>query len=123
MRSAPGTLDLLTHQKQNSLRELLIAAVAQCGRTEPCADLERLAAAAPIECLPEAASLHRVSGTVLRGLDGVAGVPEAVRVALDGQRVASSLHHLLIAGVLITLFSLERLVAQFTGKKVVPSWH
>ena len=30
---------------------------------------------------------------------------------------------ILIAGVLITLFSIERLVAQFTGKKVVPSWH
>jgi len=30
---------------------------------------------------------------------------------------------ILIAGVLITLFSIERLIAQFTGKKVVPSWH
>lgn len=30
---------------------------------------------------------------------------------------------ILIAGILITLFSIERLIAQFTGKKVVPSWH
>jgi TRAP-type transport system small permease protein len=30
---------------------------------------------------------------------------------------------ILIAGVLITLFSIERLLAQFTGKKVVASWH
>lgn len=30
---------------------------------------------------------------------------------------------ILIAGVLIALFSIERLIAQFTGKKVVPSWH
>ena len=30
---------------------------------------------------------------------------------------------ILIAGVLITLFSIERLWAQFTHKKVVPSWH
>src|SRR5450830_423117 len=28
----------------------------------------------------------------------------------------------LFAGVLITLFSLEHLAAQFTGRKVVPSW-
>lgn len=30
---------------------------------------------------------------------------------------------ILIAGVLITLFSIEHLIAQFTGKKVAPSWH
>lgn len=30
---------------------------------------------------------------------------------------------ILIAGVLISLFSIEHLIAQFTGKKVVPSWH
>ena len=29
----------------------------------------------------------------------------------------------LIAGVLITLFSIEHLIAQFTGKEVAPSWH
>jgi len=29
----------------------------------------------------------------------------------------------LIAGVLITLFSIEHLIALFTGKEVVPSWH
>ncbi len=29
----------------------------------------------------------------------------------------------LMSGVLITLFSIEHLSAQFTGKKVVPSWH
>jgi len=29
----------------------------------------------------------------------------------------------MIAGVLITLFSLEHLVALFTGHEVVPSWH
>ncbi|MFC5522483.1 TRAP transporter small permease [Polaromonas jejuensis] len=30
---------------------------------------------------------------------------------------------ILIAGVLIALFSIEHLLAQFTGKEVVPSWH
>ena len=29
----------------------------------------------------------------------------------------------IIAGVLITLFSVEHLIAQFTGKEVTPSWH
>ncbi len=29
----------------------------------------------------------------------------------------------LAAGVLITLFSIEHIVAQFTGHEVVPSWH
>jgi TRAP-type C4-dicarboxylate transport system permease small subunit len=29
----------------------------------------------------------------------------------------------LVAGVLITMFSLEHLIAQFTGHEVVPSWH
>ncbi|HEY2257857.1 MAG TPA: TRAP transporter small permease [Variovorax sp.] len=29
----------------------------------------------------------------------------------------------MMAGVLITLFSLEHLIAQFTGHEVVPSWH
>jgi TRAP-type C4-dicarboxylate transport system permease small subunit len=29
----------------------------------------------------------------------------------------------LVAGLLITLFSLEHMLAQFTGDQVVPSWH
>ncbi len=29
----------------------------------------------------------------------------------------------MIAGVLITLFSIEHMIAQFTEKEVVPSWH
>jgi TRAP-type C4-dicarboxylate transport system permease small subunit len=40
------------------------------------------------------------------------GISEAVRYV-----------PVLIAGVLITLFSLEHLIAQFTGHEVVPSWH
>jgi TRAP-type C4-dicarboxylate transport system permease small subunit len=40
------------------------------------------------------------------------GISEAIRYA-----------PVAIAGVLITLFSLEHLIALFTGKEVVPSWH
>jgi TRAP-type C4-dicarboxylate transport system permease small subunit len=30
---------------------------------------------------------------------------------------------IMIGGVLIVLFSIEHLIAQFTGQEVVPSWH
>jgi TRAP-type transport system small permease protein len=40
------------------------------------------------------------------------GISEAVRYA-----------PVMIAGVLITLFSIEHLIALFGGKEVVPSWH
>ena len=40
------------------------------------------------------------------------GISEAIRYA-----------PVLIAGVLITLFSIEHLIALFSGKEVVPSWH
>jgi len=40
------------------------------------------------------------------------GISEAVRYV-----------PILIAGMLITLFSIEHLLAQYSGKKVVPSWH
>ena len=40
------------------------------------------------------------------------GISESIRYA-----------PILIAGVLITLFSIEHLIALFSGKEVVPSWH
>ena len=40
------------------------------------------------------------------------GISEAVRYV-----------PVLISGVLIVLFSIEHLLAQFSGEKVVPSWH
>ena len=40
------------------------------------------------------------------------GISEAIRYA-----------PVMIAGVLITLFSIEHLIALFSGKEVVPSWH
>jgi TRAP-type transport system small permease protein len=40
------------------------------------------------------------------------GLSEAVRYA-----------PVLAAGVLIALFSIEHLIAQFTGQEVIPSWH
>jgi TRAP-type transport system small permease protein len=42
----------------------------------------------------------------------ILGIPEATRYVPP-----------MIAGVLIVLFSVEHLIAMFTKKKVVPSWH
>ena len=63
----------------------------------------------------------------------------AVALIAGGYEMALSTHHdtiptlgisestryvpVLIAGVLITLFSIEHLIAQFTGKEVHSSWH
>jgi TRAP-type C4-dicarboxylate transport system permease small subunit len=63
----------------------------------------------------------------------------AIALFAGGAEMAVSTHHdtiptlglsesvryvpVLIAGVLITLFSLEHVVAQFTGHEVIPSWH
>lgn len=42
----------------------------------------------------------------------ILGIPEATRYVPP-----------IIAGVLIILFSIEHLIAMFTGEEVVPSWH
>jgi len=54
----------------------------------------------PLHLLPEAAELHRVAGTVRRGLVGIDDVPDQVLIELDGIRQASSLRHLVTMGAL-----------------------
>ena len=69
----------------------------------------------------------------------IAGIAFAVALFAGGAEMASSTRGstiptlgiseairylpILIAGVLITLFSIEHLIALFTGKEVIPSWH
>ncbi|WP_213956207.1 MULTISPECIES: TRAP transporter small permease [unclassified Variovorax] len=69
----------------------------------------------------------------------VLSIAFAVALFLGAGEMAVSTHHdtiptlgisesyrylpVMIAGVLITLFSLEHMVAQFTEEEVVPSWH
>jgi hypothetical protein len=91
---------MMSRRERAALRSVLIAATAAAGRRETPAELAALVAEAPITALPAAASLHRVGGSVLRGLEGVAGVPDPVREELGGLRRWSLLHHLLICSAL-----------------------
>lgn len=90
----------LDRRERTALRSLLVKATAEAGRAGDRAQLEQLVSDAPIDALPQAAALHRVSGSVLRGVEGVSGVPCDVRARLAALRQQSSLHHLLITGAL-----------------------
>jgi hypothetical protein len=100
MDCSAAPLDALTRPQRHVLRDLLVAATAQAGNPPGGRDLAGLVMAAPIAALPAAAALHRVSGTVLRGLDGVDGVPDHVRAELARRRDAAALNHLLVVGAL-----------------------
>lgn len=99
MNLSNGGLDTLTSADRIALRTLLIRATAAAGYPSA-TELDDLVRAAPISELPAAAQLHRVAGTVLRGLQGATGVPCEVREALASQRQQSSLHHILAVGAL-----------------------
>ncbi len=103
MDSSAPLLDALRRPQRWALRLALIKATALAGNEVTDADraeLTSLLARAPIEALPEAAAMHRVSGTVLRGLEGIAGVPDAVRAALAARRDQSMMRHLIVVGAL-----------------------
>jgi hypothetical protein len=93
-----GGLEALTRGERAALRAVLVRATAAAGRGRDGAELDRLTAAAPMQQLPAAAALHRVGGTVLRGLDGVDGVPPDVRAALTVMRQQAALSHLVVVG-------------------------
>src|SRR4029079_9305367 len=99
MDSSAPLLDSLRRPQRWALRLVLITAAAVAGSPVTDADRDELAslvARAPIDALPEAAAMHRVSGTVLRGLDGIPGVPDTVRAALAVRRDQSAMNHLLV---------------------------
>jgi hypothetical protein len=100
MTRAPEPLEALARPQRRALRTLLIKATAAAGWTPDGGALDPLVRAAPLGALPSAAALHRLSGTVLRGLDGAAGVPVAVRQQLEARRLRSSFHHLVVVGAL-----------------------
>ena len=100
MPSDATNLDQLDRRERAALRSLLIEATAAPGRGADRARLEQLARDAPIEALSQAAALHRVSGSVLRGIEGLRGIPDDVLGNLAALRQQSALHHLLITGVL-----------------------
>ncbi len=96
-------LDELTRAEKRSLRDLLVqATIAAAHDADPtrCAAIERLVASAPIEALPAAARLHRLSGTVWRGLLPVTGVPDEVRKELGEARQVTAMRHLMMIAAL-----------------------
>jgi hypothetical protein len=114
MNQAAAGLDRLTRRGADALRALLVEATAVAGRPRRDGELERLVGAAPVEVLPAAAALHRVAGTVLRGLDGIDGVPPDVRATLAALRHHATLRHLLITS------ALDRIGRAFDGAAL--SW-
>lgn len=108
-----GTADLgaLERKQQRALVALLSRTTARAsGRGEISIDVDDQL----IGLLPHAARIHRVSGTVERGLDGVDGVPEGVGGALASAREASALRHL------VTIGALEQIRRSFEAADV--SW-
>ncbi len=93
-------LDTLTRAERRALRTLLVRATAAADRPRTGDKLAQLARDAPVRSLPAAAAVHRVSGSVLRGLEGVDGVPETVRAELAAVGERSALHHLVVVGAL-----------------------
>lgn len=96
---ALDTLAALPRARRAALRDLLVTATADDeGRRR--AQVGHLAATAPIHALPAAALLHRVSGSVRRGVDGVPGVPAEVLAQLEAEEHGAAFHHLVVVGAL-----------------------
>lgn len=95
-----GEVASLSHAEQRRLRALLVHTVAAADDPRRRAAVSEAVRDAPIAALPWAADLHRVSGTVLRGLEGVGSVPKTVTDLLTAQRNTISLHHLLFVAEL-----------------------
>ncbi|MEP1125054.1 MAG: nucleotidyltransferase family protein [Ilumatobacter sp.] len=87
-------LAALSRREAGSLIDLLVGSVRAYGLDDRRDDLSRLIARAPVELLPEAAALHRVSGVVLESLHGVPGVPESTLESLAGRRRLARVNHL-----------------------------
>jgi hypothetical protein len=109
MDRATGGPDTMTRHEREALRGVLVAATAAAGRDQRDGRLVDLVGVAPLGRLPAMAALHRVGGTVLRGLEGIDGVPGDVREDLTRLRQRAALNHLLVAG------GLSQIAAAFDG--------
>jgi hypothetical protein len=97
---SPPQVAPVARSERRALRDLLLAATASAGRSVADPRLPGLVASAPIDALPEAAELHRVSGCVHQALCGVPGVPDSVMDALAAARHAAARVHLGFSGAL-----------------------
>ncbi len=112
---------------------LLVVSVAMFGATAGVRDAGHIGLDSLVKALPDAVQFW------CKALVHVLIMVFALALLLGGWLMAVSTHSstiptlgiseamryvpVLVAGVLITLFSIEHLSAQFTGKKVTPSWH
>ena len=112
---------------------LLVVSVAMFGATAGVRDAGHIGLDSLVKALPAAVQFW------CKALVHVLIMVFALALLLGGWLMAVSTHSstiptlgiseamryvpVLVAGVLITLFSIEHLAAQFTGKKVNPSWH
>jgi TRAP-type C4-dicarboxylate transport system permease small subunit len=112
---------------------LLVISVAMFGASAGVRDAGHIGLDSLVKVLPDKAQFW------CRFIVYVLSVAFAVALFAGAGEMAVSTHHdtiptlgisesyrylpVIVAGLLITLFSLEHMIAQFTGKEVVPSWH
>ena len=112
---------------------LLVVSVAMFGATAGVRDAGHIGLDSLVKALPEVVQFW------CKALVHVLIMVFALALLVGGWLMAVSTHSstiptlgiseavryvpVLMAGVLITLFSVEHVSAQFTGKKVTPSWH
>ena len=112
---------------------LLVISVAMFGASAGVRDAGHIGLDSVVKMLPASAQFW------CKALVYVLSIAFAAALFLGGVEMATSTHDstiptlgiseayrylpIVMAGVLITLFSLEHLIAQFTGQEVVPSWH
>jgi TRAP-type C4-dicarboxylate transport system permease small subunit len=112
---------------------LLVISVAMFGASAGVRDAGHIGLDSLVEALPERARFWcHVLAYSLGGVFALAllvgGAEMAVsthgsRIPILGISEACRYIPVIVAGVLIALFSIEHLVAQFSGREVVPSWH
>ena len=112
---------------------LLVVSVAMFGASAGVRDaghigLDSLVAALPKQAQFWCAAIVRVLSIVFAialfaGGAEMAESTHASTIPTLGLSEAVRYIPILASGVLITLFSIEHLLAQFSGKKVAPSWH
>jgi TRAP-type C4-dicarboxylate transport system permease small subunit len=112
---------------------LLVISVAMFGASAGARDAGHIGLDSLVEALPERARFWcQVLTYCLGGIFALALQVGGAEMALStyGSRIpilgiseACRYIPVVAAGILIALFSIEHLVAQFTGRKVVPSWH
>ncbi|WP_077033987.1 TRAP transporter small permease [Pelomonas sp. KK5] len=112
---------------------LLVVSVAMFGASAGVRDAGHIGLDSLVKILPKPVQ-HACKVLVL-----LLTLAFALALIAGGAEMAASTHHdtiptlgitesvryvpVLIAGVLISLFSIEHLIAQFTGKEVQSSWH